>query len=289
MRAALHKSAIPESRIFVVKDLNERHFDPKWHSHSEYQLFLVTAGTGTRFVGESIKTFGAGELVFTGPNLPHLWRNEEIYFDRTSKVMCSGIVIYFRETFLGDTVAGKEEFILLKKLFTKAMRGVEYSGETRTLATKMMTELVRMEGIQSVIQLLGILGVLASSKEYNYLSPVHYETPLKESETYRMNVVYEYIFKNYRQQITLQQMAALLHMTPTSFSRYFSIVNNKSFSRFLAEIRIKNACTMLLETDTSITNICYNSGFNTLSNFNSQFKSIMLKTPMEYKREFFNL
>ena len=129
----------------------------------------------------------------------------------------------------------------------------------------------------------------SSSKEYTYLSPVHYETPLKESETYRMNVVYEYIFKNYRQHITLQQMAALLHMTPTSFSRYFSVVNNKSFSRFLAEIRIKNACTMLLETDTSVTDICYNSGFNTLSNFNTQFKSIMLKTPMDYKREFLNL
>ncbi len=252
-------------------------------------FFLVTAGTGTRFVGESIKTFGVGELVFTGPNLPHLWRSEEIYFDRNSEVTRSGIVIYFKETFLGETVAQKEEFFLLKKLFTKAMRGVEYSGETSTLATKMMTELVRMEGIQSVIQLLGILEVLASSKEYTYLSPVYYETPLKETETYRMNVVYEYIFKNYRQQITLQQMAALLHITPTSFSRYFSVVHNKSFSRFLAEIRIKNACNMLLETDTSITDICYNSGFNTLSNFNTQFKSIMLKTPIDYKREFLNL
>jgi AraC-like DNA-binding protein len=104
-----------------------------------------------------------------------------------------------------------------------------------------------------------------------------------------MNLVYEYVFKNFRNKVTLEEVAALLHMTPTSFSRYFSIINNKPFSRFLAEIRIKHACKMLIENTDTVSNICYESGFNTLSNFNNQFKEVMSKTPLEYKREFMNL
>jgi AraC-like DNA-binding protein len=104
-----------------------------------------------------------------------------------------------------------------------------------------------------------------------------------------MNKVYEYIFKNYRKKVTLEDVALLLHLTPTSFSRYFSIINNKPFSRFLSEIRIKHACKMLTETEETVSNICYDSGFNTLSNFNNQFKEVMSKTPLEYKKEFMKL
>lgn len=84
MKVALHKSAIPDTQMFVVKDLVEKHFDPVWHAHSEYQLFVVLKGTGTRFIGDSIKSFKPGELILTGPNLPHLWRSDEAYFKRTA-------------------------------------------------------------------------------------------------------------------------------------------------------------------------------------------------------------
>jgi AraC-like DNA-binding protein len=100
-----------------------------------------------------------------------------------------------------------------------------------------------------------------------------------------MNKVYDYVLKNFRRKLSLEELADLLHMTPTSFSRYFTIKNNKSFSRFLSEIRIKHACKMLAESDQSISAICYDSGFNTLSNFNRQFKEVVSKKPMEYKKE----
>lgn len=289
MKAALHKSSIPETKIFVVKELHEKHFDPIWHSHSEYQLFCVTEGTGTRFIGDSIKLFKPGELVFTGPNLPHLWRSEEVYFERNSNLQAKGVVIYLNEHFVGEEILAKEEFVLLKKLFTKSMRGLEFFGEKKELVVKMMIQLVHLQGIESFIHLLQLLTILAECKEYNYISPVTYENPLKKSETDRMNLVYEYVFRNYRYKISLDEVASLLHMTPTSFSRYFSAINNKPFSRFLAEIRIKHACKMLIESRDSISAICYESGFNTLSNFNNQFKEIMLKTPLEYKKEFLNL
>jgi AraC-like DNA-binding protein len=104
-----------------------------------------------------------------------------------------------------------------------------------------------------------------------------------------LNTVYEYIIKNYRNKIPLEEMAGLLHMTPTSFSRYFAMKNNKPYSRFIAEIRVKHACELLTETDMSVAEICYECGFNTLSNFNKQFKDIMSKRPTEYKKEFMNV
>ena len=84
MKAAIQKSAIPAARAFALKELREPHFDPNWHFHPEYQLFLVLEGTGTRFVGDAIAHFEAGEVVFSGPNLPHLWRSDDLYFQEDS-------------------------------------------------------------------------------------------------------------------------------------------------------------------------------------------------------------
>ena len=289
MKTALHKSSIPPSQIFVIKDLEDKHFDPIWHAHSEYQLFVVLEGTGTRFIGDSIKSFRPGELILTGPHLPHVWRSDETYFDRHSSAITRGIVIYLNENFLGDHILEKEEMLALKKLFDKSMRGLEFYGTKKLQVIEMMKELVGLRGIPSVIHLLHILEILAATKEYHYISSKAYDEGIDQHETDRLNKVYEYAFKNFRKKVLLEDLAELLHMTPTSFSRYFAMKNNKPFSRFIAEIRIKHACKMLTETDESIAQICYDCGFNTLSNFNKQFKEIMLKKPMQYKKEFMSI
>ena len=289
MKTALHKSSIPPSQIFVVKDLEDKHFDPIWHAHSEYQLFVVLEGTGTRFIGDSIKSFRPGELILTGPHLPHVWRSDETYFDRNSADITKGIVIYLNENFLGDHILEKEEMLGLKKLFVKSMRGLEFYGAKKLQVIEMMKELVGLQGIPSVIHLLHILEILAVTKEYHYISSKAYDEGIDQHETDRLNKVYEYAFKNFRKKVLLEDLAELLHMTPTSFSRYFAMKNNKPFSRFIAEIRIKHACKMLTETEESIAQICYDCGFNTLSNFNKQFKEIMLKKPMQYKKEFMSI
>ena len=285
MKAAIHKSEIPPTQIFVIQELQDNHFDPTWHSHSEFQLFVVLEGKGTRFIGDSIRSFNAGELILTGPHLPHLWRSEEAYFEKRTDLISRGIVVYFNENFLGEHILDKEEMIVIKKLFTRSMRGLEFYGKKKLEVIRLLKELTVMRGLDSVIQLLRILQVLGGCREYRYISNTSYENPFKESETNRMNQVYDYVLKNFRRKISLEELAALLHMTPTSFSRYFTMKNNKSFSKFVSEIRIKYACKMLAEGGQSISAICYDSGFNTLSNFNRQFKEVMLKKPLEYKKE----
>lgn len=289
LKSALHKSTIPDSRIFVVHHLKEKHFDPYWHSHSEYQLFVTLEGTGTRFIGDNIKAFKPGELTLTGAHLPHLWRSDEAYFQKKSPLSTNGIVIYFNENFLGDHLINKEEMVLLKKLLTNSMRGLDFYGKTKITVVKLMRELTKLQGIHSVIQLLRILNILSSTKDYQFISSIAHKDVVHQRETDRVNQVYTFVLKNFSRKISLQEVADLVYMTPTSFSRYFKTRNNKSFSGFLTEIRIKHACKLLTETDDSIARISYDCGFDTLSNFNRQFKEFTKKRPGDYKKEYMSI
>ncbi|ULQ53265.1 AraC family transcriptional regulator [Flavihumibacter fluvii] len=289
MKAAVHKSTIPASQLFVIKELREKHFDPTWHAHSEFQLFVVLEGTGTRFIGDNIKTFKPGELILTGPNLPHLWRSDEIYFSKKSELLTHGIVIYLNEHFLGEKSLDKEEMIGVKKMFSKSMRGLEFYGERKERAIVLMKEITALNGLERVIGLLQILHLLAATKEYHFISRSSYPDPFKQVETARANIVYEYVIRNFRKKINLEEVACLVHMTPTSFSRYFTRNSNKTFSAFVGEVRIRQACKLLVETEQSIEEICYECGFNTLSNFNRQFKELMNDNPSSYRKRFMAL
>lgn len=286
MKAALHKSSIPDSQIFMIKYLDDQYFDPIWHSHSEYQLFVPLEGTGTRFIGDSIKTFGPNELILTGPNLPHLWRSDDTFFEKKSKLKVRGIVIYLQESLLGEHLMAKDELMQLRRLFKKASRGLEFYGAVKISVIGMMTELLELSGLAAFIQLLTILNMLAATREYHYISHNEYIDPFKKDATDRMGKVYEYILKNYRKKIHLNELAELVCMSPTSFSRYFTITNNKGFSKFLTELRVKHACKLLTETDLSVATVSERSGFKTLSNFNKLFKDEMKKKPSDYKKEF---
>lgn len=289
MKAAIHKSSIPESQIFMIKYLEDQYFDPIWHSHSEYQLFVPLEGTGTRFIGDSIKSFAPNELILTGANLPHLWRSDEAYFEKNSPLKINGIVIYLQESLLGEHLMKKEEMLQLNKLFKRSSRGLEFYGDVKQKVIAMMKDLLQLKGLASFIHLLKILNLLSTTKEYHYISHNEYVDPFKENETDRMSRVYEYILKHYRKKIHQNELADLLCMTSTSFSRYFTTVNNKNFARFISELRIKHACKLLTETDLSIAIVAERSGFKTLSNFNRQFKDEMKKKPSDYKKEFLGL
>ncbi len=285
MKHFVRKSAIPESKTFVIKELVAPHFDPKWHFHPEYQLFLVLKGRGTRFVGDNIKHFRENDMVFTGPNLPHLWRNDDWYFKKNEPRQTRGIVIYFQPDLLGN-FQGKEEMDSIHLLLQKSARGLEVKGETNRTIGKWMTELVNMKGVPSVIQLLKILDTLSTSTECTPIAHVGYVNLNKESESGRMTLVYEHVMKNFKQRLPLTEVASLTNMSMSSFSRYFKSRANKSFSDFLSEIRIGHACKMLHEENVSISHVSDASGFPTLSNFNKQFKEITGKTPLQYKKAY---
>lgn len=286
MQHVIRKSPIPDNRTYMVKDLVAPYFDPAWHFHPEYQLFVVLKGEGTRFVGDNIKPFKANEIVFTGPNLPHLWRNYDFYFKDLRQDHTRGIVIYFQPDFLGNSVNTKEEFENVSYLFQRSQRGLEITGETNKLISRMMIDLLEMSGTQSIIQLLKILDVLSTSSDCYPIANPEYINLSKVPETDRMSQIYEYVMKNITTKICLSDVADLCNMSISSFSRYFKSRANKSFSDFLTEIRIGHSCQMLHVEKMNICQISYDSGFGTLSNFNRQFKKLKGTTPFLYRRAY---
>ncbi len=285
MQNIIPKLAIPDTKVFVIKKLETSYFDPTFHFHPEYQLFLVLQGEGTRFIGDNMKPFKKGDLVFTGPNLPHVWRSDNCYFDKNNNLKTTGIVIYFHDHFLGEPIHHEEELENIRHLLQKSVRGLEINGDTNRKVSKMMIELLELKGIKSIIQLLMILDIIANSQECHFITHKHYVPINTEAETNRMNKVYEYVMKNFRQKIRLEEVAAIANMTPTSFSRYFKSRVNKSFSDFLKEIRIDYARKLLTEEKMNINQIGYECGFHNISNFNKQFKKVTGEQPFHYRSE----
>ncbi len=282
MKTAIQKSPIPQNRFFVVETLKQPFFDPNWHFHSEYQLFIVLKGSGTRFIGDNVERYDEGSITFTGPNLPHLWRSD---YDG-SQDWSEGIVVYFHEDFISQNFLNKDEAIKLKQLLKLSLRGISIKGKTLNAIKEMLLKLPKLKGFDGVLQLLSILNYLSKSNDIELLTSPSYTNSLKEGDTNRMNKVYSYVMQNFKQKISITELAELTNMTPTSFSRYFKMHANKTFSDFISEIRIGYACKLLIEKNMNASQACYSSGFRTLSNFNKQFRTITKKSPLEYKKEY---
>lgn len=287
MKSALRKDLEAVNGSYTVKELTEPYFDPNWHFHPHYQLFLVEEGTGTRFIGDSIRAFSEGDLVFLGPNLPHLWRSDPRYHEPGSGLMTKGIVVYFAEDFLGDAFFGKPEMVLLHQLLTHAHRGLEWTGTTRDFAEEALRSLVAQPPtFERLLHLLGLLDTLSHSTEYAPITNPGYTNTMKPSETNRMQFIHTYILENYRNVIQLNEVAGQVGMSPSAFCRYFKAHANRTFSEFLTEIRVGQACKLLMEDNLNVTQISYECGFRTLSNFNRQFKEVTNQTPSQYKRAY---
>lgn len=287
MKTPLKKSKIPESKVFLVKELIAPFFDKYWHFHPEYQLVVILKGRGTRYIGDHIKPFKEGDMVLTGPNLPHVWRSDNAYFDPANDLDTHLIVVYFPEDFLGNEIFNKEEFGDIARLMKLSSRGVEVKGKSNKKVTDMMKDLLKLSGSAQLIQLLEILNFLSHSKDINPITNSKYINLNKESEKDKMSEVYEFVMKNYKDKIMLEEVAEIANLSVSAFSRFFKSRANKSFSEFISDVRISHACKLLHEEGINISEVCYESGFNTLSNFNKQFKDRIGKTPLNYRKEYF--
>ena len=137
--------------------------------------------------------------------------------------------------------------------------------------------------------LLTILEKMGNSKEKQYISPIYQEVKIGTSEATRLNKVFQYVSDNFQRKITLPEVASVANLSAKAFCRYFKTKTRKTFYDFLLEVRVAHACNLLLEKDMSVYEVCYDTGFNNLSNFNRYFKKITNKTPTNYKREFMNV
>ena len=284
MKPLLEKSIESLNQSYLVKKLQEPFFDPNWHFHPHYQLFTVIKGTGTRFIGDDIRHFEEGDTVFLGPNMPHLWRSDRNYFEKESQLQTEGIVVYFKEDFLGNDFFEKPEMFDIKSFLKNSERGLDLTGTLGAEMVRDLNELLGLTGFEGISKLLNILHKLSVTNDYHYISSTNYTNTHKISETERMRIVHEYVLKHFKENINLSTVASLSNMTEAAFCRYFKSRTNKTFSDFVKEIRIGNACKILQDENKSISQTCYESGYNTVSNFNNQFKSLKGVSPLQYQK-----
>jgi len=258
-----------------------------WHYHPELELHYVIKGEGVRFIGDNISNFSAGEITLLGENLPHCWRCKEEYFVPDSGLNVEVIVIHFLPDCLGKYLLNLPEAYLLPKLFEKAKNGLVIGGKAKIELAGLMRRAVNATNLDRIIVLLSILKILAENEDFKPITLSHNEFhQSNESDTIRLNKVCSYTLANYKKEISLEEISSIGNLSVTSFCRYFKLMTKKTYSDFLTEIRISHACRFLIEDKLPTEVLCFECGFNNVSNFYRHFKKITNMTPLEYKRKY---
>ncbi|MBJ7881536.1 AraC family transcriptional regulator [Gelidibacter salicanalis] len=256
--------------------------DVAWHYHPEFELIYITKSNGLRFVGDSVSAFQPGDLVLVGSYLPHLWRNDPSYYKEDSTEEVETIITKFTIDFLGNEIFKLPDFIEIKKLLDKSKFGICFGVETSLALHNEIVNLPNLSSVEQYIKILTILQKLSLTDDISILSSSDMRQSTTESSE-RIDTVLRYISDNYAANIGLDDIADVACMTTNSFCRFFKKTTNKSFTQFLNEVRIKNASRLLVQDDISVSSVCYAVGYNSITNFNKQFKQIMGVTPKSFR------
>lgn len=270
------------SKVSVLNRI-EPFFQSPFHSHPELELVYVKESFGKRIIGNSVMPFEPGDMVFLGSDIPHVWLNDEKYYQGIEELKANSIVVYFNKDIFGSAFYELQETQKINELFVQAGKGISIIGKTNKQIAKKLEKLVAKKDFEVIVGLFEILSILSDSPDKIYINDEIYSLMQKDSKTDRISEVFQYVNKNYKKNISLEEIAAVANMTRTSFCRMFKLKTKKNFMDYLHEIRISNACKLLLETDKSMSEIAYACGYKTASNFNKLFKKCKGITPTEFK------
>ncbi|WP_201983924.1 AraC family transcriptional regulator [Hymenobacter rubidus] len=287
MKAHFHKVPVAPQSSFSVRHDQKPNFGTVWHYHPELELHYVIKGEGVRLMGDNISNFSSGEIVLLGANLPHTWRCNEEYFQGNPEKEVEAIVIQFLPECLGRYLFGLPEAYLIPKLFEKAKSGLLITGKAKAKLAPLMRQAVHATDLDRIIIFLSILKILSETTETKTIASEHHAfKQSNESDVQRINKVCNYTLSNYKKEITLEEIASISNLSVTSFCRYFKLITKKTYYDFLIEIRISQACRQLIEDKLPTEVICFECGFNNVSNFYRHFKKITKMTPLEYKKKY---
>ncbi|AXT21141.1 helix-turn-helix domain-containing protein [Flavobacteriaceae bacterium AU392] len=268
----------PEQAALVYQEDHELVFYDKFHQHEEIQISLIVEGEGTLIVGDTINYYKAGDVLVIGSNLPHVFKS-----DLKKEKKSHMLTLFFTEDAFGNDFFKLEELKELLPFFKRASHGFKISTPKKDL-NNLFLKLKSASKLAQFILLLEILKIV-SKQSYKSLSSFIYEKKYNDLEGKRMRDVMEYTMNNFHKDITLDKIATIAAMTKNAFCKYFKKRTNKTYFRFLNELKIESACKLLLANeDYTISEIADKSGFNNISNFNRQFKSFKRISPKAFKK-----
>jgi AraC-like DNA-binding protein len=271
---------------FTIREFKQSNINSKWHYHPEIELIRIHHGTGTQFMGDNIKRFETNDIVLVGSNLPHFWRYDEEQISEEETLFST--VIHFSEKLWGEQFMDLPENFFLKNMFEKSKRGLLLKGNTRNKVGILMEKIKISEGTYRLIYLLESILIISigNNEDVIPLSSLGFEHQSSEYEHERINKIYDYSFKNFKERIPLETISAEIGLAPSSFCRYFKSKTGKSYTDFILEIRVGYACKLLHENKLNVKQICYDCGFNNFSSFHKHFKVITGFSPQNYQKSY---
>ena len=264
-------------RLLHTKTTAEK-FPWQYHYHPEYEIVCVLNGDGTRHVGNHFSTYENGDLVLMGPNLPHSG------FGLNAHGMHEEIVVQIKDDVFKESILTRPEMNDIALLLEKAKYGIRFYGHTKQKATNKFRKLTKLSPFEKYVEFLSALHVMATSNEYELLNPNIDLSSLLKKNNSRLQNIFTYVEKHFNEEVNIKKVAVIANLSVPSFCNYFKKLMNCTFTDFVNQYRIQRACALLLH-EKSITEICYECGFNNVAYFNKVFKMITKKTPTEYKRE----
>jgi AraC-like DNA-binding protein/quercetin dioxygenase-like cupin family protein len=279
MKPFIEKLPLSENTSFVARTYRTPQFEVPWHQHIEYELILFTEGEGASFIGNYVGEFKTGDVFFLGSNLPHTFQKSH------KELITSAVVVQFRDDFWGNDFMKLPECRMLEQLFQTSMKGIKITGQSREALRPVITALEFASGLQRVILLCECLQLIATKQEYETVSTQEV-TVFKARNKERIDKIFQYTIDYFQEPVTLTGIAKHAGMSIPAFCNYFKKSTKKTYVDFLNEVRIGYSCKQLIDTQKNIEAICYESGFNTLANFNKQFRKVKSMTPSKYRKSF---
>lgn len=248
-----------------------------WHYHPEYEIVYIDGASGTRHVGDHISRYEGSDLVFIGPNIPHL------NFDYGVKTDYRKVVVQLNENFLGESFLRAPEFADVARLFEQARSGLSFHGETKRAVGEQLEALAARAPFARMMALLTIFQRLATSDEVTPLHGKPVSNGYNLNEQQRLRRVYQFIEENYGRKIDLDEMANLSNLTTGAFCHYFKRMTRMTFTQFVNQFRVNQAQKLLL-LDQNVTEACFACGFESLSYFNKVFRRVTGENPLKFKK-----
>ena len=282
MSVLYEKISFPSGSSIRTRSINRQHFTFPLHLHNELEICYILDSYGTRFVGDSVEYFQTGDFVLLGSQLPHTWQNHEIFYENSSKNSLKAVSIQFGTNFI-DQTSLYPELVHISKMLKKSTRGITFGNDVVRQNHELLISLPNLEGFKKIITFLELLNNLASTSDYRFLASNSFEDIKTDKSFKRIKDTLEFISNNYKHQLTLDQLSSKFHMSKTAFCNYFKRKTGKTVINYINELRIAQACKLLIQTDKNVIEIAYECGFNNISNFNRTFKIITGKTPSKYR------
>ena len=271
-----------ENHALLVQVDEMPFFYNQLHYHPEFQITAILKGEGIFYAGNNMSAFAKKDVLVVGANVPHLLKCSSRYYMENS-LGVKGISLFFDEFSFGKQFFEIKELYRIKNLLRDCNRVIKIVGKLKEVLFNKIITTTSLQNEQLIIAFLEILSLIHQANKL-YINSEQYSLILNSNEGGRLNEVLDYTFKNFNQEITIEQIAKIAFLSRSQFSYFFKLHTGKTYIQFLNELRIENACILLKNNNRTIEQICYEIGFQNVSNFVRHFKKIKGITPSKYRK-----